>query len=84
MVFGWIGIGITGDAGTGTGWIGTGVTGMGIIGPGCIGAGDGAMGGLPGLIVCAEAPKATSMLIVSTDRSLHMILFFIYFSVWWL
>jgi hypothetical protein len=81
MVFGGMGAGITGVAGTGTGWTGFGITGTGVAG-GCIGAGYGAMGGPPGLSVGAGVFKTTSMLIMVTDRSVHMVLFFIYVSVW--
>ena len=92
---GWIGIGITGAGLTGTGCIGfgftgrgltgTGCIGIGITGPGltgCIGAGYGVWGGPPLLSVCAEALKATSMLIKVKDRSVWMVIFLICVSVW--
>jgi len=78
LVFGGMGIGIagvvgTGVAGTGIGWVGTGITGTGSIGTGL-----GAMGGPPGLSVCAGVLKTTSMLIIVANSSVRIILFFIY------
>ena len=82
MVFGGMGAGSTGVAGTGTGWTGFGITGTGVGDTGSIGAGEGAMGGRPGLSVCAGVFKTTSILIMVRDRSVRIILFFIYVSVW--
>ena len=82
MVFGGMGAGSTGVAGTGTGWTGSGITGTGVGDTGSIGAGKGIVGGPPGLSVCAGAFKTTSRLIMVTDRSVLVILFFIYVSVW--
>ena len=83
LVFGGMGIGIagvvgTGVTGTGIGWVGTGISGTGITGTGSIGTGLGAMGGPPGLSVCAGVLKTTSMLIIVANSSVRIILFFIY------
>jgi hypothetical protein len=82
MVFGGMGTGSTGVAGAGTGWTGFGITGTGVGVTGSIGAGEGAMGGPIGLSVCAGVCKTTSILIMVRDRSVRVILFFIYVSVW--
>ena len=78
MLFGGMGVGITGAAGIGTGWIGIGFTGTGTNGTGCIGT----IGSPPGLSVCAGIFKTTSVLIIVRDISVRMILFFIFISVW--
>jgi hypothetical protein len=40
------------------------------------------MGGFSGVIVCAGASETASMLNRSGNRMLHVVLFFIYISVW--